>query len=407
MDRESIGAPADDGGRRCRGGRRLVAPRRLRPDGARPRRRRARLRVTTVFRPATRTSRVGIGRIGDGDSSNRRRARGRRGEQRVAAVDAAVVVDVHRRAAFAANVQDDVAGGDSRRRRASLRAAAARLPETRRRRGLRPVVFRARIRAAATRANASRNASQNALPSRNASPSPRASPVAPYTRASRDSVAAAAADATAEARRLRDESRHLRSALASADADARRARAECASAAAAGDAERARFERDVRRFRSALADADERLRAAEAELRRVRGEASEEIFRAKRRRANCGGVASGRIQTTRRGGFGGDGGARARAEEASRRAREALGEADEERFELRRALEAHVGALVEAKVDAADLQGSILELRKELSKVKVMYQRAAARATKLEAMVHTREDSYAKEGMENDATTRS
>ena len=75
-----------------------------------------------------------------------------------------------------------------------------------------------------------------------------------------------------------------------------------------------------------------------------------------------------------------------------------MGEADEERFELRRALEAHVGALVEAKVDAADLQGSILELRKELSKVKVMYQRAAARATKLEAMVHTREDSYAKEG---------
>ena len=84
-----------------------------------------------------------------------------------------------------------------------------------------------------------------------------------------------------------------------------------------------------------------------------------------------------------------------------------MGEADEERFELRRALEAHVGALVEAKVDAAELQGSILELRKELSKVKVMYQRAAARATKLEAMYHTRKDSYAKEGMENDATTRS
>ena len=54
---------------------------------------------------------------------------------------------------------------------------------------------------------------------------------------------------------------------------------------------------------------------------------------------------------------------------------------------------------MEAKVDAADLQGSILELRKELSKVKVMYQRAAARATKLEAMYHTRKD--AKEGMEN------
>ena len=81
-----------------------------------------------------------------------------------------------------------------------------------------------------------------------------------------------------------------------------------------------------------------------------------------------------------------------------------LEEADEERFELRRALEAHVGALVEAKVDAAEFQGCILELRKDLARVKVMYQRAAARATKLEAMYYTLKD--AKEGVERDDATR-
>ena len=53
---------------------------------------------------------------------------------------------------------------------------------------------------------------------------------------------------------------------------------------------------------------------------------------------------------------------------------------------------------------AAEFQGCILELRKDLARVKVMYQRAAARATKLEAMYYTLKD--AKEGVERDDATR-
>jgi hypothetical protein len=48
---------------------------------------------------------------------------------------------------------------------------------------------------------------------------------------------------------------------------------------------------------------------------------------------------------------------------------------------------------IEAKVDNAEFQGTILELRKELSRVKVKYQRAAARCTKLEAMYYTLKDA--------------
>ena len=62
-----------------------------------------------------------------------------------------------------------------------------------------------------------------------------------------------------------------------------------------------------------------------------------------------------------------------------------LGEVEDERFELRRALEAHVTALVEAKVDSAELAGTVAELRKELARVNVRYQRAAARCAKMEA----------------------
>jgi chromosome segregation ATPase len=81
-----------------------------------------------------------------------------------------------------------------------------------------------------------------------------------------------------------------------------------------------------------------------------------------------------------------------RAEEDRERLRVRLETVEDERFELRRALEAHVGALVEAKVDNAEFQGCILELRKELGRCKVKYQRAAARSTKLEAMYHTLKD---------------
>jgi uncharacterized membrane protein YgcG len=83
--------------------------------------------------------------------------------------------------------------------------------------------------------------------------------------------------------------------------------------------------------------------------------------------------------------------ARYRAE--ADRAKSRLEELEDERFELRRALEAHVGALVEAKVDGAEHQGTILELRKELSRAKTKYQRAAARSTKLEAMYYTLKDA--------------
>ena len=67
-----------------------------------------------------------------------------------------------------------------------------------------------------------------------------------------------------------------------------------------------------------------------------------------------------------------------------------LGHMEDERFELRRALEAHVGALVEAKVDSAEHAGTVSELRKELARVNVKYQRAAARCAKMEAMVPAR-----------------
>jgi chromosome segregation ATPase len=82
-----------------------------------------------------------------------------------------------------------------------------------------------------------------------------------------------------------------------------------------------------------------------------------------------------------------------RAQAEVQRVRLDMEELEDERFELRRALEAHVGALVEAKVDNAEYQGTILELRKELSRVKVKYQRAAARCTKLEAMYYTLKDA--------------
>ena len=74
-----------------------------------------------------------------------------------------------------------------------------------------------------------------------------------------------------------------------------------------------------------------------------------------------------------------------------------LGEVEDERFELRRALEAHVTALVEAKVDSAELAGTVAELRKELARVNVRYQRAAARCAKMEAR-EVRGDAVARVG---------
>ena len=76
---------------------------------------------------------------------------------------------------------------------------------------------------------------------------------------------------------------------------------------------------------------------------------------------------------------------------------DALGEVEDERFELRRALEAHVTALVEAKVDSAELAGTVAELRKELARVNVRYQRAAARCAKMEAR-EVRGDAVARVG---------
>ena len=74
-----------------------------------------------------------------------------------------------------------------------------------------------------------------------------------------------------------------------------------------------------------------------------------------------------------------------------------LGEVEDERFELRRALEAHVTALVEAKVDSAELAGTVAELRKELARMNVRYQRAAARCAKMEAS--SRGDAVGRPGL--------
>ena len=243
----------------------------------------------------------------------------------------------------------------------------------------------------------------------------------PFARAKPEALVAAAADAKAEAERLRAETKRLRTERDETERELIQVRARVKGdiESAERDATR-RADRETARLRDALADADERLRRADAEIRasqrnardarqkvaaeieREALEARREVARLEREKAQLerrwelhesASDAANRSGSRRRDREVEASRDRAkRAEEDRERLRARLETVEDERFELRRALEAHVGALVEAKVDNAEFQGCILELRKELGRCKVKYQRAAARSTKLEAMYHTLKD---------------
>jgi|TARA_B110000503_G_scaffold133369_1_gene210752 hypothetical protein len=67
-----------------------------------------------------------------------------------------------------------------------------------------------------------------------------------------------------------------------------------------------------------------------------------------------------------------------------------LDDSEEERFELRRALEAHVGALVEAKVDEAERVGEIAALRETVDDMRERYKQAARKVLALETEAQKR-----------------
>ena len=70
--------------------------------------------------------------------------------------------------------------------------------------------------------------------------------------------------------------------------------------------------------------------------------------------------------------------------------RVSLDDSEEERFELRRALEAHVGALVEAKVDEAERVGEIAALRETVDDMRERYKQAARKVLALETEAQKR-----------------
>jgi len=211
----------------------------------------------------------------------------------------------------------------------------------------------------------------------------------------------------------------MKSAMEAAERESRRARSELAAGIAGAEAEATKKgDRESARLRFALSAADDHLRLALAELKQLRAESERELaiqrdsreeaerllqdeveqhsHEADDLRAQLAGVVKETtdVKTSiRKGAEASSKNTLERAQAEVQRVRLDMEELEDERFELRRALEAHVGALVEAKVDNAEYQGTILELRKELSRVKVKYQRAAARCTKLEAMYYTLKDA--------------
>lgn len=70
--------------------------------------------------------------------------------------------------------------------------------------------------------------------------------------------------------------------------------------------------------------------------------------------------------------------------------RVSLDDSEEQRFELRRALEAHVGALVEAKVDEAERVGEIAALRETVDDMRERYKQAARKVLALETEAQKR-----------------
>ena len=241
--------------------------------------------------------------------------------------------------------------------------------------------------------------------------------------------------ADAETASLRTECASLRIENERLARDVARWRAEAAAVAdQARESERATFTREQRRLEKALADADSKnraltteaktlrdsrddalasavvqagtearvlrdeLEAVSADLEGSRRDLSAAIAREDALAARLAKLANEKSQSALR--ASNDDVDKERITRANARIVEltsALGEVEDERFELRRALEAHVTALVEAKVDSAELAGTVAELRKELARVNVRYQRAAARCAKMEAR-EVRGDAVARVG---------
>ena len=82
-----------------------------------------------------------------------------------------------------------------------------------------------------------------------------------------------------------------------------------------------------------------------------------------------------------------------RLRDALKEARGSLDASEEERFELRRALEAHVGALVEAKVDEAETKGELEAMREDVDDMRRRYEAAATRVVELETQKRRARDS--------------
>ena len=82
-----------------------------------------------------------------------------------------------------------------------------------------------------------------------------------------------------------------------------------------------------------------------------------------------------------------------RLRDALKEARGSLDASEEERFELRRALEAHVGALVEAKVDEAETKGELEAMREDVDDMRRRYEAAATRVVELETRNRRARDS--------------
>lgn len=241
--------------------------------------------------------------------------------------------------------------------------------------------------------------------------------------------------ADAETASLRTECASLRIENERLARDVARWRAEAAAVAdQARESERATFTREQRRLEKALADADSKnraltteaktlrdsrddalasavvqagtearvlrdeLEAVSADLEGSRRDLSAAIAREDALAARLAKLANEKSQSALR--ASNDDVDKERITRANARIAEltaSLGEVEDERFELRRALEAHVTALVEAKVDSAELAGTVAELRKELARVNVRYQRAAARCAKMEAR-EVRGDAVARVG---------
>ena len=236
----------------------------------------------------------------------------------------------------------------------------------------------------------------------------------PFAKAKPEAVVMAAADAAVEIKRLREildaREKEMRRVQRAAK-DSRNA-SRVAANEATKEADR-RHAIETKRLRDTLTETDSKLLQTRAELkaltvkaakadsesrklRRSQQSAAEEVKLTVQRES----ASAARVATTRaieaeadRARHVSD--ARRKAEMATVEARRlqdalvqtrvSLDASEEERFELRRALEAHVGALVEAKVDEAERVGELAALRETVDDIRNKYDAAARKVVELEA----------------------